>query len=569
MNLITRVLLCACLASSLPALAQSIGGRAASNQERQTTMPLPHRLQPLFKHTKTVCFTRFVMDVPASAKVVYGRMTVDTEVSRFAGQAAELDGKIEEYMRENMRRESVGTAGPNAPLDDRAGKRMPGKMPGLTHLLSNSDIEQHNLHSFFVLGKDIYLMEGLGIFEKNLQRKFNMHEEVARQLRARTENEIPFDEGICIDGAIADRRPVYENIQLGIRLAEFPDVHFSIESRKNLNYVKPQRDFLDRYASAESMARAHGKGKWYDRIKFFSREPRTVLEWDGQQVLARVPALLGSHDRHEFNFYSVGAANDPYHPEVDIELDTGLNGNKKGAQAPSLTDAEALALWDKLLGSIKIRPAAAPVFTEPVATPGMVSSAGPCPQAGWWKCLDADHGDGRTEVKGGQLRYFHDGAAMPQATLQPRSGWPRLFGEGKTCQMAQPSQWQLVDRRWCARPLQPGSAQITRARDMVAGSAAADIAEVTLAPGATCACGAPSPASGWWGCKDADAVEPARWFAQGETTPDIRYRVHLHWWQRLAGQPAVVARKTAWQLLRVDERNVPVALAETKLPGDQ
>ncbi|GAB2866417.1 hypothetical protein GCM10027277_39110 [Pseudoduganella ginsengisoli] len=468
-----------------------------------------------------------------------------------------------------MRRESAGTASPDAVLDDRAGKRLPGEMPGLTHLLSKSGLARYHLHSFFVLGDDIYLMEGLGIFEEDLPRKFNMHEEVARQLRARKDNEIPSGEGICIDGAIADRRSTYENIQLGIRLAEFPDVHFSIESRKNLNYVKPQQDFLDRYASSERMARAHGQGKWYDRIKFFSRESRTVLEWNGQQVLARVPALPGSHDRHEFNFYSVGAANDPFHPEVDIELDTGLKDNKKGARAPSLTDAEALALWDKLLGSIKIRPVAAPVDAKPVVTLGMVSSAGPCPQAGWWKCLDADQDDGRTEVKGGQLRYFRDGGAMPQAILQSRSGWSRLFGEGKTFQMAQPSQWQLIDRRWCARPLQPGSAQLSDARDMVVGGAAADLAEVTLAPGATCACGSPSPASGWWGCKDAGAVEPVRWFAQGETTPDIRYRVHLHWWQRLAGQPAVVARKTAWQLLRVDERNVPIALTETKLAGDQ
>lgn len=276
-----------------------------------------------------------------------------------------------------------------------------------------------------------------------------------------------------------------------------------------------------------------------------------------------MPAIRGGHERHEFKFYSSGEVNDPFHPEIDIELETGVKDNRKAGQPPSLTDAEALALWDKLLGSIRVRQVAAPAAVKPPAVLGMKAAAGPCPQAGWWQCLDAEHYDGAAEVKGGHLRYFHDGVSMPQAVLQSRSGWKKLFGEGETFQSAQPSQWQLVDRRWTNRPLQANS----EARATAAGNEGAGAVESTPAPGAKCACGTPSPASGWWGCKDVDAVEPARWFAQGETTPDIRYRVKLHWWQRLAGQPAVVARKTAWQLLRAAERHPPIALADAALTG--
>jgi len=525
-------------------------------------MQLPPRLQPLYNRTKTVCFTRFVIEVPASAKVVYGRMTVDTEVTRYAGMAAELESKIDEFMKENRRRVST-TARPDEAPDEWGGKRLPGKTPGLVHLLSESGgNDQYYLHSFFVLGDDVFLMEALGFFEDSLQRNISDHELLARHLRAKKEQEPVTEEGICIDGAIANLSPSFENIQIGIRLAEFPDVHFSIESKKNPEYVKPQQDFLDRFASAERTARKEGQGKWYDRIKFFSREPRTVWEWRGHQVLARVPAIRGGHDRHEFTFYSNGELNDPIHPEIDIELETGVKDNSKAGQAPSLTDAEALALWDKLLGSIRVRQVVPPAAVKPVATLGMKAEAGPCPQAGWWKCLDAEHYDGRAELRGGKLRYFHDGASMPQAILQSRGGWSRLFGEVQTFQLAQSSQWQLVDRRWTARRLQPPSEHISHA-----GSAVPDAFQATVPLGAKCACGAPSPASGWWGCKDTDAVEPARWFAQGETTPDIRYRTHLHWWQRLAGQPSVVARKTAWQFLRADARNLSPALAEAPLQG--
>jgi hypothetical protein len=565
MNLIVRMALCAALACSLPVLAQPAGGRAASTQEGPIMMQLPHRLQPLFNHTKPVCFTRFIIDVPASATVVYGRMTVDTEVSRYAGQAGELDQKIDKLIGQISRGE-----GAFSPMDahtpERVGKRLPGKMPGLTHVMGWYGQEEYSLHSFLVMNDDIFLMEGLGIFEKNLQRKFNMHEEVARQLRARNDDEIPADDGICIDGATADRRPVYENIQIGIRLAEFPDVHFSIETMKNREYVKPDQEFLDRLTSAEKTAHEEGRGKFYDRIKFFSRAPRTVLEWRGHQVLARVPALPGGHERHEFIFYSGGEVNDPFHPEIDIELDTGVKENKKGSTPPSLTDAEVQALWDKLLGSIRVRQVAPPAAVKPAVTLGMtVDTTQSCPQAGWWECLDADRYGGVAEVVGGRMRYFHAGVAMPQAALQPSSKWQRML-EGKPAfRLQQPSQWRLADRRRTARSLQPAVAHV--GNDSGNGTVSdSGERETALAPGAKCACGSPCPASGWWGNADVKAAEPARWFGQGEIMPDIRYRLDLNWWQRLVGAPQIVARKTAWQFLRAEVRNrtpTPVDVAPT------
>jgi hypothetical protein len=568
MNLIARMAFCAGLACSLPVLAQSAGRHATSTLERPIMTQLPHRLQPLFNRTKTVCFARFVIEVPASATVVYGRMTVDTEVRRYAGKATEAEGKIEEFMKENRRRVSATAREDDAP-DEWGGKRWLGKMPGLTHLLSKFSDSQYFLHSFLVLGDDIFLMEVLGFFENDVQRFISDHEEVARQLRARKNEEVPTEEGICIDGAIANLRPLFENIQIGIRLAEFPDVHFSIESKKNSEYVKPDQDFLDRFTSTEKNARAEGKGKWYDRIKFFSREPRTVLEWRGHQVLARVPAIPGSHDRHEFTFYSGGEANDPFHPEIDIELETGVKDNSKAGRPPSLTDAEALALWEKLLGSIRVRQVTPPAAVKPAAMLGMVVAAGqPCPQTGWWECRDGDHYDGVAEIRSGKVRYFHQHAALPQATLLAQNGWWRLFDGGATFRRQQPSQWQLTDRRWIARVPQSSAAYVNNvgaATDQDTADAA--LSEVTLAPGAKCACGKPCPASGWWDCADADAVEPARWFALGETMPDIRYRANLNWREKLAGQPPVVARRAAWRFLRAEQRSVPPAFAEENPPG--
>jgi hypothetical protein len=55
---------------------------------------LSPRLQPLFEKTRTVCFGRFVMQVPATATIVYGPSDVATSIEYFEGQG----DKVAEHM---------------------------------------------------------------------------------------------------------------------------------------------------------------------------------------------------------------------------------------------------------------------------------------------------------------------------------------------------------------------------------------------------------------------------------------------------------------------------------------
>ncbi|MBC7656957.1 MAG: hypothetical protein H7147_07270, partial [Frankiaceae bacterium] len=41
---------------------------------------------------------------------------------------------------------------------------------------------------------------------------------------------------------------------------------------------------------------------------------------------------------------------------ADVQLDTGVAGNSTKAKPPSVTDDEAVALWDRLTASIRARP---------------------------------------------------------------------------------------------------------------------------------------------------------------------------------------------------------------------
>ncbi|WP_371850727.1 T6SS immunity protein Tli4 family protein [Pseudoduganella violaceinigra] len=48
--------------------------------------------------------------------------------------------------------------------------------------------------------------------------------------------------------------------------------------------------------------------------------------------------------------------NNPMLPAFDIALDTGVKGNRTSGSIPSITDEEAVYLWDRLTASIRPRP---------------------------------------------------------------------------------------------------------------------------------------------------------------------------------------------------------------------
>jgi hypothetical protein len=111
-----------------------------------------------------------------------------------------------------------------------------------------------------------------------------------------------------------------------------------------------------RLKAAEHDAIAQGKGSWYRRIKVLNKGQRRVGNWDGFEVGARIPAQEAGGEHHEFAFLSHGEPKNPMLPVLDIQLHTGVKDNVIGGVKPSITDAEAIYLWDKMLGSIRPRP---------------------------------------------------------------------------------------------------------------------------------------------------------------------------------------------------------------------
>lgn len=178
-------------------------------------------------------------------------------------------------------------------------------------------------------------------------------------------------------------------------------------------------------------------GGWFSRIKTLRKGPRVMGDWEGDEILARLPAHKeGTPSVHEFAFKSIGVAKDRFRPYVNMQMDTGVDGDSTVGFEPSLKDEEAIALWDKLTSSIRARPTSGPATRT--AEPGpdkplpgpqskvplgtTLTSGTRCPQSGTWAC-------DRPDAFGGARRYYAEGE-MLSSVLVPveRSFFQKLKG---------------------------------------------------------------------------------------------------------------------------------------------
>jgi hypothetical protein len=418
------------------ALCLNAYDRTPQSLKRLNMTALPPRLQPLFEKTKTVCFGHFVVEVPATAIVVYGPADVDFPIEYYPDEGDKVAQHVEAQLVEVEKdRDYLRKGSEFIGKDSLFGKVIDGVMPGQKLVFGSKDHVFYSIDSFIPVGKDLFVQHASSAISKH--DSITSLNTAAKLLRLRAENEVPADPGACIAGGFVAWRPEFERASLGVRLKEFPDVHFSVEVSKN-------QDYLVESSALEPLLNRAEKdgGSWYSRIKFFRRGPRQLGNWNGFEALARKPAQEKSTESHEFAFVSLGALRDSLQPELNIKLDTGVKGDQTASVKPSLTDEEAVALWDKLTTSIRVRPtgdSAKHSSAAPPKTPlgEFVDTGSACPQAGWWQCSD------NGEVAGGRRRHFVADEPMPHAVLLGKPNvLQKLTGQRPTHQIA--TTWQLV-----------------------------------------------------------------------------------------------------------------------------
>jgi len=409
---------------------------------------LSPRLQLMFEKTKPVCFGRFMIDMPASATVVWGSTIVPLTVNVYQDGMDEVKTFAQKFISELKVEKAIYLN--DIPLLISVDDILDPEGQIITGYDGFEAIGELKVNGYFKLNNDGVVINARPLKE-NADRAKTLVKSIAQRLRKRTENEMPTEAGNCIEYAFlpdepgASKEASGELVSIGFRLQEYPDAHFSIQIGPS-NPHNPERDSLKaQWKRIKEDPATPEEQKALASTKFFRETPRQIHDWKtGYEVLTRSPDEDGSHSHHDFQMKFTGVPHDPFKPYADIQFQTGVADNAAGATKASLTDEEAIAVWDKITSTIRVRPTtAAPIKSaeagpKPNAPLGELAATGRnCPQTGWWQPNESN------ENTDGQRQHIKAGDRMPHmvSTGEP-SLWQKLKGERPIYHMA--TVWKLV-----------------------------------------------------------------------------------------------------------------------------
>ncbi len=255
------------------------------------------------------------------------------------------------------------------------------------------------------------------------------------RLRPRADSEIPTETGYCFAGGfIADDDWTNEEVGVDIDLPDHPDVVLSIDIFPLASH-KHDAPLLDRVGGV-----LQGLGNLASGVQVLRKGERQIGPYKGQEYLVSTPSSGGSR-AHSFIWETQGGGTLDT-PFISIEFSSGRQDANGNPQPTRLTNAQALQLWDRIVGSFRLRPTGGVATTSdarPPRTPlGTELVTGrSCPQTGWWECDEAG------VAPEDRRRYLNEGDSMPKAAFlgRPRL-WDKLRGVQPAYRAA--AAWKLV-----------------------------------------------------------------------------------------------------------------------------
>lgn len=336
----------------------SLAGNSRTYAYKETAVPEPVKLSPrlrtLFEKTKILCFGRYAIEVPQEAQLVWGSASFPSDIDIISGGIERAKRRAEETVAKLKRKDATAeiTYNGTGPIEDSWQTRYFEDTYDKEHdsLFFDTYISKGEIT--FVLGDAIETgeTESTVIARQSAQ---------ARSLRLRAAEEVPTEPGFCIEhGFMAgDQYGDQERVSAGIYLPSFPDVTFSISSNKDAyaDYKKERFEEMKR-DELPLLARIKGaqkmQGVLYPQRDVLREGKRDVQHWKGEESLIRRPD--GTHD---FEWAFVGTPTDVANPSsFSAAMFTKVKHNLVGAaKKASVSDDEAVAVWDKILSSLKFR----------------------------------------------------------------------------------------------------------------------------------------------------------------------------------------------------------------------
>ena len=533
------------------------------------SMQEPKEVAYMSKQMKTVCVGRFLIDVPVNARIAIGSTSVDGFNVINYGKETQKAFQERLRQRENEIRAETNRAGMNnlestQEIHDGA---VQGKVFVFNRKSSHYFLNGERIPTLTVSVNGYAYVDGMSLgFIASVYKPEDVGglTRLLAQLEPMEEGAFPRKPGFCLDRVFL-RDPLTadqgERIVMFAGLPGHEDLGIALST---IAGSPPGPGLLERH-------RDNRTGSFAILDVLFStllEGKRTIHGLEGEEfaVKARERNFTTGY---AFDWETPGTQDNVLHPFVSLELQTGLSAHAGGEPVQStLSEASLGDLWRRMSSSLRLRPVEqAAAMQEGDPQPGMaigtVAWAGaPCRQSGWWECGDAN---GHIGVFGGERQFLREGAVMPQALLLPKpSVWQKVRGLQPSYETTTPTRWRLADKR----------AQGRRHADVALRQPPASLAPaddaVSAAPGRVARSGETCPASGWWRCLDAQALDETRWFARGAALPLATYRLTGGATERRGANDQLIVREAGWQLMRVgapDPQSVGQGVAGASAPA--
>lgn len=317
------------------------------------SVKLSPRLQALFKKTKVLCFGRYAIEVPQEAQLIAGSSVFGDGIEVVFGGLKKSQDLVAKKIKKVKREDGTADITYNGP----------GSITDSWQLRYFADQYKKQRNALFF---ETYISKGeiTFVLDDSVSKAETENMVISRQLarakslRIRASEEVPVEAGFCIEhgfmpgGQYGDS----EQINAGLYLPSFPDVAFSVSSNQNAYGDYDNAEFEQKRYELSLFARIKAaqemQGVLYPRREVLREGKRNVQHWKGEESLIRRPD--GTHD---FEWAFVGTPRDVANPsEFSAVMFTKVAHDMVGAaKKASVSDDEAVALWDKLLSGLKFR----------------------------------------------------------------------------------------------------------------------------------------------------------------------------------------------------------------------
>ena len=378
------------------------------------------------KQTQTLCLGRFLVDVPKDAYLL-------ANPSEYRGKKISLTRRVSQESFTQLISDKKKT------LEEAKHEKDPSL---LKYISKSSDgnsvvfLYWKDPYSEYMYETEVYkwmkgyqfLIKGNSSYDR-VSIAIDMANRTLSELQYRRDNEIPTTPGFCIDGGFFAGEPTwphYEKAYFHLRFKKNLDVMVSIETTTNGEKIdegllarRDKRQMPEIYKEAAK------------EIKMLRQGKHPVGAVMAEEILETYPTDY-NYSVHQFRWESSGKSRDFYAPSIVVKVKTGETKDSVSMR-PSLSDQQAIELFDSIVNSIRVRPTGRssaenpedpkkppprPQAKAPLGT--TLASGSRCPQSGLWQCSAAN-------ALGGDRRSFTVGETLPNV-LVPRelSFWQKL-----------------------------------------------------------------------------------------------------------------------------------------------